>query len=120
MRGARICDTPVGTRSAGAGGAGIRVWVETELITADVEADVERLVEIGLDAEHRAVPGLGPFDVGDVVDHRAQAEDRRLGAAHSDDTTKVFPSESMSIANLPHGCCSGSPLNSTPRALSSA
>src|SRR5689334_19056170 len=37
---------------------------QPELVARDVEADVERLVEVGLDAERAGVPALGGGDVG--------------------------------------------------------
>src|SRR6266550_3145414 len=40
-------------------------------IQTNVEANVERLVEVWLDAEGGAVPLLGALEIGNVVDHRA-------------------------------------------------
>ena len=76
IRGLGVRHSPVGRRSAGAGGAVRRIRIQTQLVAADVEADVEGLIEIGRDPEHRAVPGLGPVEVRDTVDHRPQAENR--------------------------------------------
>ena len=53
---------------------------EPELEAADVEADVEGLVEVGGDAERLGIPGLRPRQIGDGVLRRPQAEE--LGSAN--------------------------------------
>lgn len=58
-RGARVGDAPVGD-DAVAGDRARGVGVEAEFVAADVEADVERLVEVRPGAEQRGVPLLRP------------------------------------------------------------
>ena len=70
--------TPVGYCSTRARSYPLRVWIQPEFVAANVEADVERLVEVGLNAEGRAVPRLGALQVGYMIDDRAQTEDHQL------------------------------------------
>src|SRR6266576_2276289 len=66
-----IGDAPVGDATARSRLYALRVRIQTELKAADVEANVEWLIEVGLDAERGAVPLLGAFEVANVIDHRA-------------------------------------------------
>ena len=62
--GTGIGNTPISDRTACA----VRNFrVEAKLAAADVEADIERLVEVWRDAEDRRIPGLGLGDVRCVV-----------------------------------------------------
>jgi hypothetical protein len=64
---------PVGDH-AGAGAGGVAfVRLQPELEAADVEPDVERLVEVRLFPQHLAVPSLCPLDVVNLVDNSPQA-----------------------------------------------
>ncbi len=76
--GVGIVHTPVGNGAAGAGWCAARVGIETELVAADVKAHVERLVEVGLDAEHGAVPGPGFFKIWRGVENGAEALEMRI------------------------------------------
>src|SRR5260370_4009638 len=60
-----IAYAPVGAYPARAGGVARHVWVEAQLEAADVEPDVERLVEIRLNAQGLTVPRLRLGEVGD-------------------------------------------------------
>ena len=66
-----ILHTPVRDAATRPGFHAFRIGIEPELKATDVEPDVERLVEVRLHTERRAVPGLGTLQVGDVIDHRA-------------------------------------------------
>ena len=50
--------------------------MKAELEASDVEADVERLVEIRCDPQQGAVPRLGPLEVGNLIDGASQSEKR--------------------------------------------
>jgi len=52
----------------------LRVRIESELISADIEADVERLIEIRLDSKSSRVPVLCLEEVGRCVYHSAKSE----------------------------------------------
>ena len=54
---------------------GCQIGIETEFVAADVEADVEGFVEVGLLLECGRVPRLGAAQVRDFVDDGAQALD---------------------------------------------
>src|SRR6267378_4309011 len=56
----RVGDAPVGEGTGG----GVAVGVEAELEAADLESDVERLVEIRFLAEHLGPPRLRRSEVG--------------------------------------------------------
>src|SRR4051812_43914995 len=65
-----VLDAPVGSLRRA---FGLTVRRQTELEAADVEADVERLVEIRREPQDLHVPELGRLDVGRVVDRGAQS-----------------------------------------------
>src|SRR6188508_1047920 len=67
-----VRDTPVGHGAALARLATPRIGIETKLEPADVETDVERLVEVRFNAEGRAVPSLRAIQIGHVIDHGSQ------------------------------------------------
>src|SRR5205823_2088992 len=67
-RGVDVWYAPVGHRSTRARTYPRRVRIQPQLVAANVEADVERLVEVGLNAEDRAVPRRGAFQVGYMID----------------------------------------------------
>ena len=50
------------------------IRVEAKLVTSDIEADVEWLIEIRLDAEHLRVPFLCAREIRRGVDDRAKSE----------------------------------------------
>ena len=71
----RIClvgvvDAPVRNRSE----RNVAVGEQAEFVAADVEAHVERLIEVRLLAEHTRVPGLGGRKVWRRIDDGPQAE----------------------------------------------
>src|SRR5688572_2653095 len=70
----RVRDAPVHDRTARAGFDLRRVRIQAELVTADVEADVKRLIEVRLLAEHARIPLFRRLQIGDVIHTRAQAE----------------------------------------------
>src|SRR5438067_3035774 len=74
-----VRNAPVGHNPARSGFDAFRVRVESKLVTADVEADIERFIEIGLDAEGAAVPLLGARKIRDIIDRRAQSENGHSG-----------------------------------------
>ncbi len=74
-----IGHTPVGHRTITDGPIG----VQREFVAGDGEADVERLVEVRLDAEQARVPGLGGSQVRSGIDDGAQSEEH---AADLDDS----------------------------------
>src|SRR5205085_11682219 len=69
-----VGDAPI---SDGALVTGLAVGNEAKLEAAHRVADVERLVEVRLHAEHFAVPGLALLEVGDGIDDGAQSLDHR-------------------------------------------
>src|SRR6267378_3309036 len=69
-----VWDTPVCDRAPRTRPDSFGIRIETELVATDVEANVERLIEVRLDPEGRAVPLLGALEIGNVVDHGAQAK----------------------------------------------
>ena len=54
-----IFHSPVSHHASASGSSLRSIRVKPQLVTADVKADIERLIEIGLDAERLAVPTLG-------------------------------------------------------------
>src|SRR6185295_10446510 len=65
----------VGDAAAAAWCAGLRVRIETKLVAGDVEAHVKRLVEIRRVLKRLRVPGPGPRQIADVIDHRSESLD---------------------------------------------
>src|SRR5882762_6249308 len=65
-----IRDTPKRHRASRARPDSLAIRIQTELEATNVEPNVERLIEVWLDAEGRAVPLFGAFEFGNVVDHR--------------------------------------------------
>src|SRR5438309_4854050 len=63
---------PVRHRAARPGLDALDIGVQSELKAANVEADVKWLVKIRRDAEGGAVPLLGAWQVGDMIDHGAK------------------------------------------------
>ncbi len=63
-RGFDVVDTPVRQRAIGRIGVG----QQPELVTAHLEAHVERFVEVGLEAEQVGPPLLGGGEVVDGMD----------------------------------------------------
>lgn len=66
-----VGDTPVRERTKGRVGVG----VQGELVAGDLEADVERLVELRVDAEQAGEPGPAFGEVDRGVDDRAQSQE---------------------------------------------
>src|SRR5688572_16903768 len=54
----QLLHAPIRHRATRTGRRARRIWVEPELVAADVEAHIERLVEVGGLAKRRGVPGL--------------------------------------------------------------
>ena len=73
----RVLHAPVGDDALAAYRTGIAglPGLQPELEATDVEAGVERLVELGFLAKHNAVPLLRPVQVPNSVDRRPQAQD---------------------------------------------
>src|SRR5215217_898475 len=69
---ASASSTPQCRRSRRSGGVAF-VRLQPELEAADVEPDVERLVEVRLFPQYLAVPSLRPLDVVNLVDNSPQA-----------------------------------------------
>ena len=67
-----VVDTPVDERSV----RGVGVRQQAELVPGDLESHVERLVEVGLDAQHLPPPVLRGVQVGGGVDGGPQAAQR--------------------------------------------
>src|SRR6266478_8811416 len=66
-----VGDAPIRHRASRARFDALGVGIQTKLEATNVEANVERLVEVWLDPERGAVPLLGALEIGNVVDHRA-------------------------------------------------
>src|SRR5213595_1024407 len=64
-----IAHAPVGDRPSRPGFRTFRIGIQPKLEATNVEADIEWLVEVRLDAEGGAIPGLGALEVGNVIDH---------------------------------------------------
>src|SRR5688572_27089461 len=67
-------DAPVGDASAGARRAR-RVGIETQFIAGEIEADVERLIEVGLLLKRRRVPRFGAAQIEYGINDRAESLD---------------------------------------------
>src|SRR6266545_81783 len=66
-----VGDAPIRHGASRARFDALGVGIQTKLEATNVEANVERFVEVWLDAEGGAVPLLGALEIGNVVDHRA-------------------------------------------------
>lgn len=73
------CSPP---RDCTAGPGMLTIRIESELVSPHVEADVEWLVEVGLDAERFRVPFLSACEIGCGVDDRAKSEEE-TGVVHA-------------------------------------
>ena len=69
-----ILYAPVGDRSAGPGFPDARVRIEPKLVPTDVEPNIKRFIEIGLDSKSRGIPRLRPVKIRDMVDGGPQTE----------------------------------------------
>ena len=78
----RIRDSPVHLHASGTGRT-CSVRVQAEFEATDIEADIERLIEVRLNAEHGSVPRLGLVDVWRVINRCSESQERRLCSAHS-------------------------------------
>src|SRR5688572_10683230 len=67
MRAVDVRNTPINTHRAGRG-----IGQEPQLVPADIEADVERLVEIRCQPQDLGVPALALGNVRRAIDRRAQ------------------------------------------------
>jgi len=94
-----VLDPPVDADTARAGRSLGGIGIEPQLEAADVEADVERLVEVRVDAEDGAVPLLRLVEVGHPVERGAQAEDglviHDLSSCRDDISCPLDPSFSI-------------------------
>src|SRR5687767_6587459 len=63
-----LANTPIGNAAAAPCLRDRLVRIESQLVTADVEADIERLIEVGLLLEGLRIPRFGLVQIGDVVD----------------------------------------------------
>src|SRR2546422_11453017 len=63
----RIGYSPVGDSAARPRLYAFRVRIQAELEAANVEANIEWLIEVGLDAERGAVPLPGAIEIGNVI-----------------------------------------------------
>src|SRR6266545_3734680 len=63
-----VADAPIRHRPSRARFDALGVGIQPKLEATNVEANVERLVEVWLDAEGGAVPLLGALEIGNVVD----------------------------------------------------
>src|SRR5687767_2303174 len=68
-----VIHTPVRHAATGAGFACTGIGIQTELVPCDVEADVERLVEIRILPERLRVPHLRAVQFGDGINHGAKS-----------------------------------------------
>ena len=100
--GGRIRHAPVGDGTARTGRA---IRDEAQFEAADREADVERLIEVGRHAQHVGVPRLAAGEVGDGIDHGAQAENHG-SLLVCDRRMRVLPAgpsgRGPAAASLPH------------------
>src|ERR1051325_2824077 len=91
----RVGAAPVRARAARPRRDPLRVGIEPQLVPADIEAHVERLVEVWLRAKGLGVPRLGALQVGYVVDDRAQTEDAfRQGSTPRSAARRTHPHRS--------------------------
>jgi hypothetical protein len=58
-----------------------RTRIEPQFKSTDIEADVKRLVKVGLDAERFCVPGFGFGEIPDAIDDGSQTEEHTLSFA---------------------------------------
>lgn len=65
--GFRIFDAPISNCAVGSVVGRRILRLDAEFISAHIEADVERLIEVRLDSEDFAVPLLALFNVADVI-----------------------------------------------------
>src|SRR5687767_684658 len=93
-------DAPVRDGAAGPRRCPLGTGVQPELIPADVEADVEGLVEVRRLLKHRRVPRLGAIEVPDVIDDGRESFDHRA--------VLLGRSSSPSGASRAPGCASQS------------
>ena len=66
-----VRDTPVGAGACG----DVAVGIEREFVAADIEADVERLIEVRLYPQQLGVPELECIEVRGGVDDCAQSQE---------------------------------------------
>ena len=71
-----VGDAPVGDGPARTGTGDAVVGVQAELVAADIEADIERLVEVRLLFKRGRVPRLGTVEIAHVVDDCPEALNR--------------------------------------------
>ena len=69
----RVRNTPIGDRTRVAARSARSIGIESQLVTADVVADVKRLVEVRLNPKDGRVPSLSLVEVGRVIKDRAKS-----------------------------------------------
>src|SRR5262245_3410172 len=72
MRGVGIGHAPVGRHTSGRRCEARPIRIKPQFESADVEADIKRLIEIRFETKDRRVPRLGLSDVVDMVDDGAR------------------------------------------------